>query len=132
MSITLTYAGTTLALHEDLYWSDENNWAPVEQTAQRTLTGALIVSAAARIAGRPITLEPIDDDSAWMPRATVDQLRAWAAVPGREMSLSLRGVNYAVIFRHHDGAGIEAAPVVFFNDVRSADLYRVTLRFMEI
>ena len=41
MSITLSDGATTLALHPDLYWSDEHNWFPVEQTAQRTITGAV-------------------------------------------------------------------------------------------
>ncbi len=52
--ITLSYASTTLNLHPDLVWADENNWFPVEQSIQRTITGALIVSSASRIAGRPI------------------------------------------------------------------------------
>ena len=64
MSITLSDGTTTLALHPDLYWSDEHNWFPVEQTAQRTITGALIVSVATRLAGRPVTLQPEDDRSA--------------------------------------------------------------------
>ena len=132
MSITLSHAGTTLALHPDLYWSDETSWHPVEQSAQRSITGALIVSSALRLGGRPITLQPVNDDSAWMPRATVDQLCAWAAVPGRQMTLALRGQAYETAFRHHDGAAVEAEPVVFFNDVQASDLYRVTLRLMEI
>jgi hypothetical protein len=131
MSLTLTHAGTTLALHPDLSWSDEN-WSPVEQTAQRTISGALIVSTALRIAGRPITLQPPDDHSAWMTRAVVDQLRAWAAVPGRQMTLALRGQTFETVFRHHDGLAVEAEPVVFFNDVQAHDLYRVTLRLLEI
>lgn len=69
MSITLSDGATTLALHPDLYWSDEHNWFPVEQTVQRTITGALIVSVATRLAGRPVTLQPEDDRSAWTPRA---------------------------------------------------------------
>ncbi|WP_219851859.1 hypothetical protein [Methylibium rhizosphaerae] len=132
MSITLTHAGTPLVLHPDLYWSDEISWAPVEQSAQRTITGALIVSTALRVAGRPITLQPPDDQSAWMTRAVLDQLRAWAAVPGRQMTLNLRGQAYETVFRHHDGAAVEAEPVVFFSDVQANDLYRVTLRLLEI
>ena len=64
MSLTLADVSTTLALNPDLYWSDENNWHPVDQTADRTITGALIVQAAARVAGRPVTLEPQDDSAA--------------------------------------------------------------------
>ncbi|CAG2126919.1 hypothetical protein LMG31506_00238 [Cupriavidus yeoncheonensis] len=132
MSITLAVGTTVVALSPDLYWSDENNWAPVEQTAQRTITGALIVSAATRQGGRPITLEPSDDESGWMTRAVIDQLRNWAAVAGQQMVLTLRGQDRTVIFRHHDGAGIEAHPVVHYSDVVDGDFYLATVRLMEI
>lgn len=132
MSITLSVGSTTVELHPDLYWSDEANWHPVEQTAQRTLTGALVVSTASRVGGRPITLEPEDDSSAWMPRSVVQQLRNWAASPGQILTLTLRGQTRDVIFRHHDGPGVEATPVVHFSDVADTDFYRVTLRLMEL
>lgn len=67
-----------------------------------------------------------------MSRATLDALRAWAAVPGRQMTLTLRGVTYTVIFRHHDGAAIEATPIIDYSDVQNDDWYSVTLRFLEV
>jgi len=130
--ISLTSAGVTLTLHPDLYWSDEHNWHPVEQTAQRTITGAQIISTAARIGGRPLTLEPFDESSAWLPRATVETLRQWAATPGKEMTLTLRGVAYAVLFRHQDAPALDAKPIIHFNDADAADWYSATLKFMEI
>ena len=48
-----TYNTTTIDLHPDLYWSDGLDWAPVEQSVQRSVSGALIVMASERIAGRP-------------------------------------------------------------------------------
>lgn len=132
MSITLSDGTTTLDLHPDLYWNDEQLWTPVEQTVQRTITGALIVSVATKTAGRPITLQPEDDSSAWMPRQTLEQLRNWAAVPGQQLTLTLRGTARTVMFRHHDGSAIEATPVVHFNDVQSDDWYRCAIRLMEV
>jgi hypothetical protein len=132
MSITLTDGTATVQLHPDLYWADEATWHPVEQRVERTITGALIVSVATRTAGRPITLQPEDDSSAWMARSAVDQLRNWAAVPGQELTLTLRGTARTVMFRHHDGNAIDALPVVHFNDVNSADFYRCTVRLMEV
>ena len=132
MAITISYSGTTITLDPDLYWEDETNWHPVEQSVQRTVTGALVVSAATRQKGRSITLRPLDDTSAWMSRTTLDTLRSWAAVPGREMTLTLRATTYQVLFRHHDGAAIEAEPVIHYSDVDNADYYKITLRFMEI
>ena len=131
MSITLTVDTTTLALHPDLYWADENSWHPVVQAVERSVTGALIVQAAGRVAGRPITLAPIDEQSAWLPFSAVEQLRNWAAVPGLQMTLTLRGIERTVIFRHQDG-GFEAEPVVFYRDVAALDFYRCVIRLMEM
>lgn len=131
-AITLGVGGTVVTLHPDLYWSDEHDWHPVEQTAQRTITGALVVSTHQRTGGRPITLQPIDEASAWMPRSTVEQLRNWASVAGQEMTLTLRGIARDVIFRHHEGAGLEAVPIVHFDEPEATDWYRVTLRLMEV
>lgn len=131
MSITISDGITTVTLHPDLLWADENSWNPVEQTAERTLTGGLIVSAALRDGGRPITLEPENDESGWMTRATVEALRNWAAVPGKELTLTLRSVAYTVLFRHQDG-GLDARPVVHYSDANSADYYLCVVRLMEI
>lgn len=133
MSLTLSDGTTTVTLHPDLMWSDEFNWHPVEQHAERTITGALVVMPALRDGGRPITLEPEDDESAWMARADVQQLRNWAAVPGQELNLTLRGETRAVVFRHEDG-GLEARPVVHFSDsdIADQDFYRCVLRLMEL
>lgn len=132
MSITLSDGTTSVALHPDLYWADEYDWQPVVQTVTQTLTGAVIVQAAAMQAGRKITLTPADDASAWMTKSVVEQLRNWAAVAGKTLTLTLRGASRTVIFRHHDGGAMEATPVVFFSDADSDDWFRVTLRFMEV
>lgn len=134
MSITLAVGATTLTLHPDLFWEDENNWHPVEQSVERSVTGALIVQAQARqnSTGRPITLKPIDDESAWMSRADLLQLRNWAAQPGQVLTLTLMGDTYQVMFRHHDGTAIEASPVVHFSDVGNTDYYRVIIRLMVV
>lgn len=132
MSITLSDGTTTVNLNPDLYWSDEFTWHPVEQTVERTITGALIVSVATLQGGRPVTLEPEDDSSGWMTHSIVEQLRNWAAVPGKQLTLTLRGTSRSVIFRHHEGGAFDAEPVVHFSDVDSADYYRCTIRLMEV
>jgi hypothetical protein len=132
MAITLSDGTTTLTLDPDLYWSDEYDWAATEQAIERTLTGALIVQAAGRIAGRPITLEPEDDNSSWMTRADMDTLAAWANTPGQTMTLTLRGIAHNVIFRHHDGGPYTAKPVVHYSDPAGTDWVLVTLRFTTV
>lgn len=131
MTISLTVGATTLNLNPDLLWADEFAWNPVEQTVQRTITGAQIVSVATRLSGREITLQPEDDSSAWVPHAQVEQLRQWAAGPGQVLSLTLRGLARDVVFRHQDGA-MAATPVQHLSDTAPGDWYLVTLRFMEI
>jgi hypothetical protein len=130
MSITLFASGTTVTLDPDLLWLDENSWHPVEQTVVRSVTGAQIISVATRQGGRYITLQPEDEGSAWMPLSAVLQLKAWAAVAGQVMTLTIRGTVRSVIFRHPDA--LEAVPVVHYSDTQEADWYRVTLRFLEI
>ncbi len=131
MSITLAVGPVSLELDPDLLWADENGWFPVEQTIDRTVTGALIVSFATRVSGRPITLRPEDDSSAWMLAVDLAQLNAWAAIPGLQLTLTLRGVARTVIFRHHE-TPMEATPLVHYRDVVDGDWYLLTLRFMEI
>jgi hypothetical protein len=130
MNITLSVGAVSLELDGDLYWSDENSWHPVEQTKTRSITGAQIISVAKRIGGRVITLKPEDDKSAWMTSAELEQLKAWAAIPGQEMQLTLRGVTRTVVFDHPDA--LDGLPVVHYSDVLPDDWYRLTLRFLEI
>jgi hypothetical protein len=120
----------TVDLPSDLRWTDEFDWNAVEQTAVRTLTGSLVVSSAARVGGRPVTLQAEDESSAWATAATVAALRNLTVIPGRTMTLTLQGVARTVIFRHHDGAALEATPIVYYRD--GADWYAVTLRLMEV
>ncbi len=129
--ITLSDGINTLNLNPDLRWSDEDNWHPVQQNVQRTITGALDIQAAAMEKGRPITLEPEDDGSAWMSSDIVVQLRNWAAVPGQQLILTLRNETRNVIFRHQDG-GLEARPVVHYRDRTPTDWYLCVVRLMEI
>lgn len=133
--ITLSDGVTTLPLDPDLYWSDEFAWHAIEQSVERSITGALLVDLGERQGGRPITLEPPDDNAAWMPRATLAQLQAWEANPAMILTLSLRGQAMQVIFRRHDGEPVEAKPVTFVADPLPGafgDWYLTTLRLLEV
>lgn len=132
MSITLAVGLTTVDLPDDLYWSDEA-WSPVIQSVDNGLDGALIVQSAARLAGRPITLSPFNGEGCWMPRSTVDQLLAWQAMAGLQLTLTMRSVTRTVMFRHQDGQAVELTPLWHFSDApEPEDLYVATLRFMEL
>ncbi|MHA6896640.1 hypothetical protein ACQUJT_21575 [Ralstonia pseudosolanacearum] len=120
-----------LALPDDLLWADEHAWTPAVAAVSYLLTGALLVESAARQKGRPLTLLGAAD-MAWVTRATVNTLYAWAANPGSRFELTLADARaFTVAFRHHETA-IEAEPVMGFPARHDADFYRLTLRLMEI
>lgn len=124
-----------LLLPDDLLWADEHGWTPAVASASYLITGALLIQSATRQAGRPITLVGAAD-MAWVTRATVEQLRAWAAVPvgsatGRFALTFADGRAFTVAFRHSETA-IEAEPVLGFPARADTDFYRLTLRFLEL
>ncbi|APC67948.1 hypothetical protein ACQCP0_05815 [Ralstonia pseudosolanacearum] len=120
-----------LALPDDLLWTDEHAWTPAVAAVSYLLTGALLVESAARQKGRPITLVGAAD-MAWVTRATVNTLYAWAAAPSRQFELThTDGRVFTVAFRHHETA-IEAEPVTGFPARHAGDFYRLTVRLMEV
>ena len=131
MSITLTYSGTTATLSDRLHWADEFDWSPVEQSTEYSTDGALIVDVGLKLAGRPITLEGTDT-AAWIRRAACDTLQAWAALPGIELTLVVRGVARTVMF-DHARKGFTAQPVwkLLDGEITSELLYLPTFRFLE-
>ena len=127
--------GVELVLPDDLLWSDEYNWSPTVASTSYLVTGALLIQSATRQAGRPITLVGAPD-MAWVTRATVEQLRAWAASPvgsatGRFVLAFADGRTFTVVFRHAESP-IEAEPVLGFPSRVDTDFYRMTLKFLEI
>ena len=132
MSITLTYNGTTATLSDRLQWSDEFDWSPVEQATAYSTTGALLVDVAVKQSGQPITLEGTDTN-AWITRALCSTVHAWAALPGIELALVLRGTTHAVIFDHAQG-GFAAQPIWRLADgeITPELFYRPTFRFLKV
>lgn len=127
---TLTYNGTTATLPPDLLWTDEYAWSAVQQETGYSTTGALLIDAGTRLAGRPITLEG-GDQHGWATRALCESLRAWAALPAITLSLVHNGTTRTVIF-DHARTGFEARPIVDYADPIPGDYYSVTLRFLEL
>lgn len=131
MTTSLSLPPTTLALPDDLLWTDEYGWRAVEQTTQYTITGALLVEAAERQAGRPITLEG-GPNWGWLTRAQLEQLRAWAALPAQAFDLVIRGETARSVAFDHAAGPIDARPVVPYADPAAGDFYIVRLRFLEL
>ena len=132
MSITLTYNGTTAHLSDRLHWADEFDWSPVEQSTSYSTTGAFLVDVSLKQAGQPITLEGTDTN-AWITRALCSTLKAWAALPGAQFDLVLRGITHPVIFDHAQG-GFSAQPIwkLLDGEITPELMYRPTFKFLKV
>lgn len=122
MPITLD----TTTLPPDLVWLDEYAWQPVGQSAEHTLSGALVVETTAKQAGRTITL-----GRAWASKAEVDALRL-LVLADAEMVLELHDERTFSVRWDHDGPAMSAEPVVEYADPGETDFYEITLKFIEV
>lgn len=81
-----------------LLWADEFTWSPVAKAVERSITGAQIIDVAVKQAGRPITLQAVEDQG-WMSRSTLLAVQALAADPQGEYLLQLAdGREFTVQF----------------------------------
>lgn len=131
MTITLSKAGTTVNLPSDLIWTDRHTWSPVEQNVSTSITGAAIVDLGERVNGRPITLEG-DEGHAWFSYSLLSTLKAWAAEADTEMTLTIDGTGYTVLWRHQDKPALDVLPVVDYAIPDAQDWFYGALKFMEI
>jgi hypothetical protein len=120
----------SVTLPDDLLWSDEHAWAPVQQTAARRLDGGLVVFALATPAGRPITLDARED--AWLTRTEAEALATLAARVGEVYLLTLRGETRAVMFRHQDAPAVDLRPLVDWNDSDPDDPFVGQIKLMTV
>lgn len=129
--------GTVSDLPGDMQWTDEYTEGSdlVAQDQQFTLTGALVVQANAKQAGRLITLEGrIEGNKAFAPltRAQVIALRALAAVPGATYLLTLPdGREFNVMFRR-DPVGVLMQPWEHIADPEDEDLYFGRINLIQV
>src|SRR5690349_17501425 len=78
MATTTFHTLGALQLPRGMVWDDEFAWSAVQKSAEYSVTGALLVDAAVKQAGRPITLRG-DPTAGWIRRSVVEALRALAA-----------------------------------------------------
>lgn len=120
----------TIQIPRGLVWVDEYDWTPAETATEYSITGALLVDAGTRLAGRPITLQA-DTDAGWMPRSTLLQLQALAATPGATHALTLAdGRTFATMFA--PGQPITARPVARPELPTATHPYVATVRLIEV
>ena len=138
--MTITLGGITLP--EDLQWVDEFTAWKVGQVIRPSLTGALIVQEAAMQAGRPVTLQTLDEGGGRYAGACVlsvlEALRAneeTAGAASRALVLPTAGEGTRTLnvrWRRTDGPAIEARPLVQRWPAEPGDFYLITLRLIQV
>lgn len=87
-----------IELPRGMLWVDEFAWQPVAKSVERSITGTQIIDVAVKQAGRPITLEGVQDQG-WMQRSTLLTVQALAQDPEGEYELVLAdGREFTVQF----------------------------------
>ncbi|NKN33974.1 hypothetical protein [Marichromatium bheemlicum] len=128
MRLTRLDIGATLDLPDDLYWEDEYARTGVRQSITPSLRGAALVQVAT-LQYRTVTLRPWAEDAAWIDRARLDTLCAWAALPELEMTLERHGHTHHVRWYYDgDGRAIVAEPVLYA--AARTHYWRVSLMLM--
>ena len=116
MILTRPDTAATLDLPDDLHWQDEP-WSPVVQRVEWSLTGALIVEEATKLAGRPMTLAGYSnggEQGGTITLSTATALLAWSAVPNLEMTLARIGITHTLTWRHEGDGAVTYTPVFYW------------------
>ncbi|OED40222.1 hypothetical protein ACH42_17055 [Endozoicomonas sp. (ex Bugula neritina AB1)] len=122
----------TITLPDDLLWINEFDWNPVEQSTERTLTGALLVQEQSLKFGRPIELSG-GAEAGWVSRSTVVNLLALSQIANKVMTLTLPDLRtYSVIFDRQSGKPVEAQQVIPFAYPDDDHHYSLTIRLLTV
>jgi len=109
-----------VSLEDGFLWSDEFSWKAIEQNQAYAIDGALIIQEGKKKSGRPITLQPADQEMGWIKLHELRTLRDWSVLQGENFRLQFEQPHdnrqFTVKFNHQDGD----------------DYYNVTLRFLEL
>ena len=107
----------SIAVPRGMVWVDEFDWVPVERAVAYSLTGALLVDVAPRLAGRPITLAG-EVDAGWLGRSVVAQLHALAA---QALGVPASAIAQLHVFKRSFDARRAGVQAVYIVDVQLAD-----------
>jgi len=121
----------TIQIPRGMIWSDEFAWSPVEKSAEYSCTGALLIDAATKLAGRPITLRG-DTNAGWIKRSVLDEVYALAASdPVGEHLLTLADDRTFTV-QFAPGEPIDASPVARPELPPETYPYVATVRLIEV
>lgn len=128
MSITLN----GVALSSSMLWTDRHAYSPVAQTVQPTLGGGIIVySQSLTGAGQAVTLEALED-TGWITKAMLDQIKDMAAVAGAVYTLNFHGEVMSVMFRHDEAPAVDFKPLTPKSVPEQTDYYIGTLKLFKV
>ncbi len=120
----------TLQIPRGMLWIDEFDWVPVEKAMEYSITGALLVDAGTRQAGRPITLQAVDSQG-WFRRLNLTALHALASVADATYTFThADGRVFTVIFA--PDTPIQATPIGRPELPSDNNPYVATVRLIEV
>jgi hypothetical protein len=112
MAITLN----GVSIPNGMRWSDEFTWSPIQTARNYSLSGALILQPAERLAGRPITLIG-GERWAWMTRANVLSLQTLLNTYAASLTLVLHDARSFTVTPVYEGDGpLDATPKSVIQD----------------
>lgn len=117
MAITLG----AMTLPAGLVWIDEFDWTPVQQSSEYSLSGALMVHSATKLAGRPITLSGQTDGAhhtAWISRTHLLTLKSALDMAGATFTLTLHDARSFTVAAN---GPIKATPLPVYRSLLPAD-----------
>lgn len=130
-----------ISISDDLRWTDEFTSWRVGQVVRTSVNGRRIVHESALQAGRPITLESVQEGNAYAGVVRLDALRALQASED-----SLRPGAFDVVLPAHNagtrtfrcrwrregGVAIQARETRFIVPFEDGDWFAVTLRLIQV
>lgn len=121
-----------ITIPDALEWVNEFEYNQVEQTVDRSISGAAIIQEAATTFGREINLVG-GPDGAWVTKSVVDSIRALEATPDNVLVLNYHdGRNFNVVFNRSGGSAIEARQVTRYGLSGPDKLYTLTIRLLTV
>ncbi|WP_240531383.1 hypothetical protein [Variovorax boronicumulans] len=103
-----TLAG--LQIPRGMVWSDEFGWSRVEKSLEYSLTGAALIDAGVRLAGRPITLQG-EVDAGWIKRGVLTALHALAEADAISVHALVLADGRTFTVQFAPGLAVEGKPL---------------------
>ncbi|NWO05827.1 MAG: hypothetical protein HLX50_09070 [Alteromonadaceae bacterium] len=129
MSISISDGQTTINLPRDLQWTDQFSWSAVEQSAEYSLTGALVVQQGVKQAGRPFTLA--SNGGVWVYKPDVEALYALYNQTST-LTLTINGTSYPFQFERPGGLKVSEVRRLAIGEQDQTHRYTIEIKGFEV